>query len=196
MSLQVRTTPEPDAQVRAIDEWRRRNRRAAPDPFLDELAAAFDVIGYSPSGLEALPARGGRYEDTVARVLVERRRNRFRFNDGRPVYENPLTIEFAGGLKWTPGTGALRALVAALGHERDGWTGARLVVYARETASRETGKVRYERAVTVLTEGHAAEARSTYAGEYAGYDDSPEALAARRPIGTQGRPSRSTLVSG
>ena len=48
MSLQVRTTPEAEAQIGAIDEWWRRNRRAAPDRFLEELVAAFDLIGYAP----------------------------------------------------------------------------------------------------------------------------------------------------
>ena len=48
MSLQVRTGPEADAQVHAIDEWWRRNRLAAPDPFLDELASAFRIIEYAP----------------------------------------------------------------------------------------------------------------------------------------------------
>jgi plasmid stabilization system protein ParE len=48
VSLQVRTTPEADAQVRTIDEWWRRNRLAAPDLFLEELASTFKVIGYAP----------------------------------------------------------------------------------------------------------------------------------------------------
>ena len=48
MSLPVRTTPESDAQIRDIDDWWRSNRPAAPDLFLDELAAAFDVIGHAP----------------------------------------------------------------------------------------------------------------------------------------------------
>jgi plasmid stabilization system protein ParE len=48
VSLQVRTTPEADAQIGAVDDWWRRNRLAAPDLFLEELAASFDVIGYTP----------------------------------------------------------------------------------------------------------------------------------------------------
>ena len=48
MSLQVRTTPEADDQIGAIDEWWRRNRLAAPDLFLEELAPSFDVIGHTP----------------------------------------------------------------------------------------------------------------------------------------------------
>ena len=48
MSLRVRTTPEADAQIGVIDEWWRRNRRAAPDRFLEELVDAFDVVGHTP----------------------------------------------------------------------------------------------------------------------------------------------------
>ena len=49
MSLPVRTTLEADAQIRAIDDWWRTNRPAAPDLFLAELAAAFDTIGHAPN---------------------------------------------------------------------------------------------------------------------------------------------------
>lgn len=48
MSLRVRTTPEADAQIRAIDEWWRRNRSASPKLFAEELAASFDIIGHTP----------------------------------------------------------------------------------------------------------------------------------------------------
>lgn len=48
MSLQVRTTPEAGDQIGAIDEWWRRNRLAAPDLFLDELAGSFEIIGHTP----------------------------------------------------------------------------------------------------------------------------------------------------
>ena len=48
MSLLVRTTPESDAQIREIDDWWRSNRPAAPDLFLDELAASFAVISHAP----------------------------------------------------------------------------------------------------------------------------------------------------
>jgi hypothetical protein len=44
VNLDVRTTPEADSQVRAIDDWWRRYRTAAPDLFLDELEAAFTLI--------------------------------------------------------------------------------------------------------------------------------------------------------
>ncbi|MGH9346768.1 MAG: hypothetical protein ACRD26_05820 [Vicinamibacterales bacterium] len=49
MSLLVRTTPEADAQISEIDEWWRNNRPAAPNLFLDGLAAAFDLIGHAPT---------------------------------------------------------------------------------------------------------------------------------------------------
>jgi plasmid stabilization system protein ParE len=48
VSLQVRTTPEAEAEIAAIDEWWRQNRRAEPDLFLEELVAAFHVIAYAP----------------------------------------------------------------------------------------------------------------------------------------------------
>jgi plasmid stabilization system protein ParE len=49
VNLNVRTTPEADDHVRAIDEWWRRNRTAAPSLFLDELAAAFALIASAPN---------------------------------------------------------------------------------------------------------------------------------------------------
>lgn len=48
MSLPVTTTPEADAQIRTIDAWWRENRRAAPNLFLDELSAAFEVVARAP----------------------------------------------------------------------------------------------------------------------------------------------------
>ena len=48
MSLPVTTTPEADAQIRKIDDWWRENRSSAPGLFVDELTAAFDVIGHTP----------------------------------------------------------------------------------------------------------------------------------------------------
>jgi len=48
VSLQVRTTSEADDQIGVIDEWWRRNRPAAPDLFLDGLAASFETIGHTP----------------------------------------------------------------------------------------------------------------------------------------------------
>jgi plasmid stabilization system protein ParE len=49
VNLNVRTTPEADDHVRAIDEWWRRNRTAAPSLFLDDLAAAFTLIASAPN---------------------------------------------------------------------------------------------------------------------------------------------------
>ena len=46
--LLVRTTPEADAQIREIDSWWRKNRTAAPDLFLGELANSFEIIGNAP----------------------------------------------------------------------------------------------------------------------------------------------------
>lgn len=48
MILPVRTTPEADAQIRDIDSWWRINRAASPDLFIDELSAAFDIVGGAP----------------------------------------------------------------------------------------------------------------------------------------------------
>jgi plasmid stabilization system protein ParE len=49
VNLPVRTTPEADGQIRAIDEWWRGNRLSSPDLFTDELTASFDIIGNSPN---------------------------------------------------------------------------------------------------------------------------------------------------
>jgi plasmid stabilization system protein ParE len=48
VSLPVRTTPETDAQILAVDDWWRRNRSASPNLFAEELDASFDVIGHTP----------------------------------------------------------------------------------------------------------------------------------------------------
>ena len=48
MTLPVRTVPEADAHILAIDDWWRVNRSASPDLFLDELATAFDTISQTP----------------------------------------------------------------------------------------------------------------------------------------------------
>jgi hypothetical protein len=47
VNLPVRTTLAADAQIREIDDWWRKNRSAAPDLFLQELTAAFDIIGHT-----------------------------------------------------------------------------------------------------------------------------------------------------
>jgi plasmid stabilization system protein ParE len=87
VSLPVRTTPEADTQIRQIDEWWRRNRPAAPELFLNELSAAFDVIGHAPylgrsyrqstvAGVRRVLLEGTRYHvyyvptDTEVRVLA------------------------------------------------------------------------------------------------------------------------------
>ena len=48
MTCTVRTTPEADDQIRAIDDWWRRHRTAAPEMFLDELAGAFELLSRAP----------------------------------------------------------------------------------------------------------------------------------------------------
>ena len=48
MTCPVRTTPEADDQIRAIDDWWRRHRTAAPEMFLDELAGAFELLSRAP----------------------------------------------------------------------------------------------------------------------------------------------------
>ena len=45
MSLPVVTTPEADTQIRAIDEWWRANRPAAPELFTEELLEQAPRIG-------------------------------------------------------------------------------------------------------------------------------------------------------
>lgn len=68
----VRTTPEADNQIHEIDDWWRRNRTAALDLFLDELAECFEIIGHAPQigriyrhspvpGVRRLLLRGTRY---------------------------------------------------------------------------------------------------------------------------------------
>ena len=48
MNLPVLSTPEADAQIRAIDAWWRENRAASPDLFHDELSDAFDLVAEAP----------------------------------------------------------------------------------------------------------------------------------------------------
>ncbi|HJU12716.1 MAG TPA: type II toxin-antitoxin system RelE/ParE family toxin [Candidatus Binataceae bacterium] len=48
MNYVVRTTPKAEAQIRNIDRCWRRNRPASADLFLDELSAAFGMIGHIP----------------------------------------------------------------------------------------------------------------------------------------------------
>ena len=63
MTLQVLTTPEADAQIRMIGDWWRKNRAAARNLFLDELAASFEIIGHAPHigrAYQLSPVRGTR----------------------------------------------------------------------------------------------------------------------------------------
>ena len=48
MSLQVRITPQAEAQIRSIDHWWRDQRPTAPDLFAQELADAVRLIGNAP----------------------------------------------------------------------------------------------------------------------------------------------------
>lgn len=48
MSVPVITTPEADAQIRAIGEWWRTNRPAAPNLFIEELAQCFALPEQAP----------------------------------------------------------------------------------------------------------------------------------------------------
>jgi plasmid stabilization system protein ParE len=48
VSLPVVTTPDADAQIRAVDEWWRANRPAAPDLFTEELANCFVLLAQAP----------------------------------------------------------------------------------------------------------------------------------------------------
>jgi len=49
VSLPVRTTPEAEAQIRAVDDWWRKNRLASPDLFEEELSTSFEMIGRAPN---------------------------------------------------------------------------------------------------------------------------------------------------
>jgi len=67
VTLQVVIAPEAERQAREIDRWWRENRAAAPGLFLDEFAAAVELIGDMPlAGRRYMggPVRG------VRRVLL------------------------------------------------------------------------------------------------------------------------------
>jgi plasmid stabilization system protein ParE len=49
VSLPVRTTPEADIQILAIDGWWRANRPSSADLFLEELSAVFELLSEAPS---------------------------------------------------------------------------------------------------------------------------------------------------
>lgn len=73
MSVTVVTTAETDEQIRAIDNWWRANRPAAPDLFTEELANCFTLLERAPrigkayhrhpsvSGLRRVLLRATRY---------------------------------------------------------------------------------------------------------------------------------------
>ncbi len=48
MTRQIVTTPEAETHIRTIDRWWRLNRQAAPDLFVEELAACFDLLAANP----------------------------------------------------------------------------------------------------------------------------------------------------
>ncbi|MCK6460202.1 MAG: type II toxin-antitoxin system RelE/ParE family toxin [Planctomycetes bacterium] len=48
MTPRVLITPEAERQARDVDRWWREHRPAAPGLFLDELAAAIELIGDMP----------------------------------------------------------------------------------------------------------------------------------------------------
>ena len=49
MNLSVVTTPESDTQIRAIDQWWRTNRPAAPELFAEELANCLVLLEQAPA---------------------------------------------------------------------------------------------------------------------------------------------------
>lgn len=57
MKARVRIQPEADEQARAIEQWWRENRRASPDLFTDELAAAFNLLSDAPAAGRRYSAR-------------------------------------------------------------------------------------------------------------------------------------------
>ncbi len=54
MNVSVVVSPDAEAQIEAIDSWRRANRQASPNLFAEDLAQAFATI-------ESAPAAGHRY---------------------------------------------------------------------------------------------------------------------------------------
>jgi plasmid stabilization system protein ParE len=68
VSLPIQTTPEAEAQIRAIDQWWRANRPRASALFLEELADALERIGNAPE-------IGRRYAPPVALRALARERS-------------------------------------------------------------------------------------------------------------------------
>ena len=87
MSLPVRTTPEAEVHIRAIDDWWRRHRVASPDMFLDEFAAACELI--AAGSLIGHPYRKSPVTGT-RRVLLTGTRYH--------VYSRPLTLPLSARL--------------------------------------------------------------------------------------------------
>ena len=56
--MRLRVSPEAEQQITEIDRWWKDNRLVAPTLFLDELAAAFELIGRLPSAGRRHRTRG------------------------------------------------------------------------------------------------------------------------------------------
>jgi plasmid stabilization system protein ParE len=73
----VRTTPEAERHILALDAWWREHRQKAPDLFEQELAVAFRTIS-------SAPLAGKRYshpDEEVRRVLMRTTRNHVYYVD-------------------------------------------------------------------------------------------------------------------
>lgn len=74
---QLEVAPRAEAQIRAISEWWRANRQAAPDLFVQELATALDTLVGTPGG-------GAKYSERrgveIRRVLLQRSRHHVYFS--------------------------------------------------------------------------------------------------------------------
>ena len=74
---QLEVAPRAEAQIRAISEWWRANRPAAPDLFIHELATALDtLVVMSGSGAQYAERRGVE----IRRVLLRRSRHHVYFS--------------------------------------------------------------------------------------------------------------------
>lgn len=67
MTVRIVVAPEAEQQVRTIEAWWRKERPAAPSLFVEELAAAFALLGEAPQA-------GRRYKhptlSDVRRILL------------------------------------------------------------------------------------------------------------------------------
>ena len=81
MATPVLLTPEAEAQIRRIDSWWRGNRPLAPNLFIEEFAAACELLGGAPEA-------GKRYPHSevagVRRILMRATRNHvyYRVHEG------------------------------------------------------------------------------------------------------------------